>query len=72
MGAGDTAIVLGNWGLCTGRSSSDGEGSLTLAEALALMDYGSVDAFSNWLLSADTDEAFEGVQYLLSLLTDGP
>ena len=72
VGAGDTAIVLGNWGLCTGRSPSDGDGSLTLAEALELMDYGSVDAFINWLLSADTDEAFEGVQYLYSLLTDGP
>ena len=45
---------------------------MTLEEALALMDYESVDAFINWLLSADTDEAFEGVQYLHSLLTDGP
>ena len=72
VGAGDSVIVVANWGLCTGRSPSDGDGSLTLAEALELMDYESVDAFITWLLSTDSDEAFEAVQYLLSLLTDGP
>lgn len=70
VGAGDSAIVLANWGLCTGRSPSDGDGSPTLTEALALMDYDSVDEFVTWLLSGDTNEAFESVQYLHSLLTE--
>ena len=73
VGGADTAILLGVWGDCPVGASDGGgggDGSLTLEEALALMDYESVDEFVTWLLSADTNEAFESVQYLHSLLTE--
>ena len=75
VGAADTAILLGVWGPCPGGGDSGGgggDGSLTLEEALALMDFESVDAFTTWILAAESDDAFDAVQYLLSLLTDGP
>lgn len=73
--AADLAILLGSWGPCTGGGDSGGgggDGSLTLEEALALMDYESVDEFIDWIQSETQDQVLEAAQYLHSLLTDGP